>query len=82
MAQYLPGMADAQCQVRPQFVYRLDELQFNPVDHQVKRLAPGKGESVVFSFSKTVADGTRNHTHYARLTLNETGKVMKLSVSR
>lgn len=82
MAQYLPGMADAQCRVQPQYVYRLNELQFNPADRQVKRLAPGKGESVVFSFSKTIADGNRNHTHYARLTLNETGKVMKLSVSR
>lgn len=82
MAQYLPGMADAQCEIRPQYVYRMDDLQFNPANLQVKRLAPGKGESVVFSFSKTVADGDRDHTHYARLTLNETGKVMKLAISR
>jgi tetratricopeptide (TPR) repeat protein len=82
MTQYLPGMADARCEIQQQYIYRLDDLQYTPEGVQVKRLSPSSAESTVFSFSKTIADGDRDHNHYARLTLDATGKVMKLAVSR
>jgi hypothetical protein len=82
MAQYLPGMADARCEIQPQYVFRLDDLQYSQAGVQVKRLVPGEAESTVFSFSKTIVDGDRDHNHYARLTLDAAGKVMKLAVSR
>jgi tetratricopeptide (TPR) repeat protein len=82
LTQYLPGMADARCEIQPQYVFHLDDLQFSREGVHIKRLSPGSVESTVFSFSKTIIDGDRDHNHYARLTLDATGKVMKLAVSR
>jgi hypothetical protein len=37
---------------------------------------------MVVSLAKSIPEGPRKHTHYARLTLDRDGKVLKLAVSR
>jgi hypothetical protein len=37
---------------------------------------------MVITLSKKIPDGKRQHPHFARLTLDPEGKVMKLAVSR
>jgi hypothetical protein len=45
--------------------------------------APTDGQqTVVVTLSKQISDAGRNHVHFARLTLDSTGKVLKLAVSR
>jgi hypothetical protein len=83
LSQYLPGMVDAKCRIYPQ------HHGCNGVDHicpthqlGIKRLESGGKDNLVVSFSKQVRDGTLQHQHYARLTLDPSGKVLKLAVSR
>jgi hypothetical protein len=45
-------------------------------------LETGGKDNLVVSFSKQVRDGVLQHQHYARLTLDPSGKVLKLAVSR
>jgi hypothetical protein len=45
--------------------------------------APHSAQStLVVTLSKQVPDGQRHHPHFARLTLDENGKILKLAVSR
>jgi hypothetical protein len=37
---------------------------------------------MVITLSKTVPEGGRRHAHFARLTLDPGGKVLKLAISR
>jgi hypothetical protein len=44
---------------------------------------PAEGQqTVVVTLSKSIPDGGRKHVNFARLTLDSTGKVLKLAVSR
>jgi hypothetical protein len=38
--------------------------------------------TTVVTLSKSISEGDRRHARYARLTLDATGKVLKLAVSR
>ena len=48
----------------------------------MKAVAPETRQTMVVTLSKQIPDGARRHVHIARLTLDTTGKVLKLAVSR
>ncbi|HEY45770.1 MAG: hypothetical protein AMJ88_00600 [Anaerolineae bacterium SM23_ 63] len=83
LSQYLPGMVDAQCHIYPQH-HGCNGDDHNCPTHQlgIKRLDSIGKDNLVVSFSKQVRDGALQHQHYARLTLDPSGKVLKLAVSR
>jgi len=83
VSQYLPGMADAQCRIRTQH-YGCDGIDHLCPSHQlgIKQLTTNRKDNLVFTFSKSIHDGVINHPHFARLTLDANGKVLKLAVSR
>jgi hypothetical protein len=83
VADYLPGMADAICRINPQ------NPHCNGFDHvcptnqlKLHKEASGFEATVVVSFSKHITVGRNRHPHYARLTMDKQGKVLKLAVSR
>ena len=83
VSQYLPGMADAECHVRAQHAGCAEGDHQCPTQQLgVKVMAGAVAETTVVTFSKQVQDGARRHPHYARLTLDRGGKVLKLAVSR
>ncbi len=84
VSQYLPGMVDAKCRIHPQPFYGCDGENHECPSHQIgiKRLAAGEHSSRVFTFAKHVRDGDHRHPHFARLTIDPHGKVLKFSVSR
>ena len=83
-AQYLPGMSDAVCRIHPQ------SCSCNGDDHvcvsrQVGLKSPAgptASQTLIVTFSKAIPDGLRSHPRYARLTIDRSGKVLKLAVSR
>lgn len=83
LSQYLPSMVDAQCRIYPQHHGCNGDDHICPT-HQlgIKRLESSGKDNLVVSFSKQVRDGSFQHQHYARLTLDPSGKVLKLAVSR
>jgi tetratricopeptide (TPR) repeat protein len=83
VSQYLPGMADAECHVRAQHAGCAEGDHHCPSQQLgIKLVSDGIAETTVVTFSKQVQDGARKHPHYARLTLDRGGKVLKLAVSR
>jgi len=84
VSRYLPGMAGAACSIHPQ------HAGCNSDDHQcpshqlgIKAIpASPDRETVVVTLSKHYAADSRHHPHFARLTLDKSGKVLKLAVSR
>ena len=83
VSQYLPGMADAQCRIRSQH-HGCDGVDHHCPSHQlgIKRLQTSRKDNLVFTFSKSIRDGVIQHSHFARLTMDTNGKVLKLAVSR
>lgn len=83
VADYLPGMFDASCKVHSQ-LQTCDGSNHACPTHQLKlhKSPEGSRPTIVVTFSKHVPDGTLIHPHYARLTLDDQGKVLKLAVSR
>lgn len=84
VSKYLPGMVNAQCRIHPQPMYGCDGSQHQCPSNQlgIKRLVAGEQSTRVYTFAKHVVDGPRRHAHFARLTLDSGGKVLKFSVSR
>jgi len=83
VTSYLPGMSDAVCKIHPQ------RHACNGSDHacpthqlNMTKIPLGAHPTLVVTFSKKVPDGKRQHPHFARLTLDEQGKILKLAVSR
>ncbi len=83
VAQYLPGMQEAVCSIHNQ------HIECRGGDHvclsqqfDQKSIQQSPVGSMVITLSKHIADGQRRHPHFARLTLDSQGKVMKLAVSR
>jgi tetratricopeptide (TPR) repeat protein len=83
VSSYLPGMSDAVCRIHPQ------RHSCNGTDHMcpthqlsMNKVPPGAQSTLVVTLSKHVPDGQRHHPHFARLTLDENGKILKLAVSR
>jgi hypothetical protein len=83
VAHYLPGMSDAETRVHSQRCGCAGEGHACPTS-QIGSKQAGQADAgtTVVTLSKAVADGTRRHARYARLTLDPTGKVLKLAVSR
>ncbi len=84
VAKYLPGMVDAHCRIHPQPMYGCESTQHQCPSNQlgIKRLVAGEQSTHVYTFAKHVVDGSRRHAHFARLTLDSSGQVLKFSVSR
>jgi hypothetical protein len=83
VAQYLPGLSDAECHIHPQHCGCDGEGHTCPSHQLGIKVGPAEGtQTYVVTFSKQVPSGNRFHAHYARLTLDPSGKVLKLAVSR
>lgn len=83
VSQYLPGMQGATCTIHDQH-HGCDADDHTCPSHQVgmKGLPQSGPQPMVVTLSKTIDAGDRRHPHYARLTLDQEGKVLKLAVSR
>lgn len=81
VAQYLPTMADADSSLRSQHRGCDHEDHCCP-SQQIGMKTVGENETLVVTLSKQVSDGSKLHPHFARMTLDESGKVIKLAVSR
>ncbi|HMK09672.1 MAG TPA: C25 family cysteine peptidase, partial [Anaerolineales bacterium] len=83
VSQYLPGLADATAQVHSQHCGCDGRDHLCPCSQLGMKSAPGDGQqTIVVTLAKQFPDGDRRHSHFARLTLDSTGKVLKLAVSR
>ncbi len=84
VSRYLPGMSGATCSIHPQHA-GCDSDDHQCPSHQlgIKAIpASPNRETVVVTLSKHYAADSRHHPHFARLTLDKSGKVLKLAVSR
>ncbi len=83
VSRYLPGMDGATCSIHTQH-HGCDADDHLCPSHQLgmKGLPQHGDEPLVVTLSKRVPSGEREHPHYARLTLDPSGKVLKLAVSR
>jgi tetratricopeptide (TPR) repeat protein len=81
VAQYLPSMADAECNIRDQHS-GCDHDDHCCPSKQIGMKTVGENEAMVVTLSKHVNDGSQLHPHFARMTLDQGGKVIKLAVSR
>jgi hypothetical protein len=92
VAQYLPGMQDAHWRVAHTHAGCAGKNHACPTAHLAKIVAkhPERNEvkskdaprHTVVTLSKTIRANARVHPHYARLTLDEKGVVVKMAVSR
>lgn len=80
---YLPGMSTAQMH------YSRIHMECSGKDHtcptseiHMKSKPGARSGKMVVSISKSVTSANRTHPHYARVTLDGKGKMVKLSVSR
>lgn len=81
VAQYLPSMDDASCSVRGQHEGCDHEDHCCPSQQIGVKSGSGQQATVV-TLSKKFIDGATVHPHFARVTLDRSGKVTKLAVSR
>jgi tetratricopeptide (TPR) repeat protein len=83
VTQYLPGMQDASACYHTQHCGCDGEGHACPT-HQLgnKQVGGSGGQTMVITLSKTVPEDGRRHAHFARLTLDPGGKVLKLAISR
>ncbi len=81
--QYLPGLNDAVWAVsRQQPVFDEEGHRMPGSQMGAKITAPRSPERTVVRLSKQVQGANYIHRHYARLTLDAKGKVVKMSMSR
>ncbi|MCX6072376.1 MAG: hypothetical protein NTU91_16225, partial [Chloroflexi bacterium] len=80
---YLPGMIDAETRVHTQHCGCSGQGHSCPTSQLGSKQAgyTDAGTTVV-TLSKAISEGDRRHARYARLTLDASGKVLKLAVSR
>ncbi len=84
VARYLPGMQDADMHVSRAHAecagtdHACPTAQLSP---HAKSSAPASGTRVI-TLAKTIRVSARSHPHFARLTLSESGEVIKVAVSR
>ncbi|MFQ5942066.1 MAG: C25 family cysteine peptidase [Anaerolineales bacterium] len=81
VAQYLPTLTDAEWSLRNQH-RGCDHDDHCCPSQQIGAKTVGENEAVVVTLSKQVRDGSKVHPHFAQMTLDEGGKVIKLAVSR
>jgi hypothetical protein len=83
VSQYLPGMADAKLALTQEHATCQGEAHSCPTAQIGSKGAPSQlPQRKVVTLSKQVQRGSGLHQHYARLTLDSQGKLVKLVVSR
>jgi hypothetical protein len=83
VSQYLPGMADANLALTQEHSTCHSEAHSCPTGQMGSKAAPSQApDRRVVTLSKQVQKGSGLHRHYARLTLDSQGKLVKLVVSR
>lgn len=83
VSKYLPGMQSAVCTIHNQNIScHVADHACPSQDFEAKSAPKIVGNTMVVTLSKQIKSGDRNHPHYARLTLDKQGKVLKLAVSR
>jgi len=75
--QYLPGLKDANYSMAKQYA-----SQVQAGDMRTKSTSPLEEKRTVVTVSKEYKVARKQHFHYARLTIDSKGKVIKLAVSR
>jgi hypothetical protein len=82
LAAYLPGLKEASCSIREQYVLEeeslLAKLSFNPPE----RLSRSTNGNVVLSFEQKYPAYKENHKIFTKVTVDDLGKMLKISVSR
>jgi hypothetical protein len=83
VSQYLPGMADAKLALTQEHSTCHSQAHTCPTGQIGDKTAPSlQPDRRVVTLSKQVQKGSGLHRHYARLTLDAQGKLVKLVVSR
>lgn len=83
VARYLPGMTNAQCRIHTQHPGCDGDGHTCPTHQLGLKSAPGSDpHTLQVTLSKQVVDGAQRHPHFARLTLDASGKILKLAVSK
>jgi hypothetical protein len=83
VSQYLPGMADAKLSLTQEHASCQGEAHSCPTAQIGSKGTPSQTpQRKVVTLSKQVQRGSGLHQHYARLTLDSQGKLVKLVVSR
>ncbi len=83
VSKYLPGMKSAVCTIHNQHISCQEADHFCPSQQfHTKSATKSAAGMMVVTLSKQIRSGDRTHPHYARLTLDKQGKVLKLAVSR
>lgn len=83
VSRYLPGMVDADYSIHEQR-HGCEGDDHTCPTHQmgIKSSRHRPSTRLVVSLAKSIPEGQHKHIHYARLTLDRDGKVLKLAVSR
>jgi hypothetical protein len=81
VAKYLPNMVDADCRMRAEHWGCADPDHCCPTQ-QLGSKSVGKHEVYVLTLGKRMAGGNQLHPKFARLTMDKSGKLLKLAVSR
>jgi tetratricopeptide (TPR) repeat protein len=81
---YLPGLDDAEIKAESQHKYKKPEMIMNENGTQLEIKSTQKEPTgkVVVSFKKNIKSLQQNHIHYAKATIDSTGKMIKLAISR
>lgn len=81
MTGYLPGMSDAECTIHSPTFSRVG--QSDGPGSAAAKVVPGQnGSHYILTFSKDIHTEYRTHAKFARVTVDGTGRVMKLAVSK
>jgi hypothetical protein len=80
-SHYLPGIDYAEVHISRQHVRVNNSTQVNGAS-QSKSNTARQSSRVVVSFSKQVSFDQHIHRQYARVTMDQQGKVVKLAISR
>jgi tetratricopeptide (TPR) repeat protein len=82
LAAYLPGLKEAGCSIREQYILGEEslaaKLSFNPPE----RLSRSSNGNVVLSFEQKYPAYKGNHKIFTKVTVDDLGKMLKISVSR
>ncbi len=81
VAKYLPSMVDATCRLRTQHWGCSDPTHACPTQ-QIGSKSVGSDEVYVLTLGKQMVGSAQLHPRYARLTMDKSGKLLKLAVSR
>lgn len=81
ISSYLPGLDDATVSLNPQLTnFKLDPAMVHA--HRQKFDAVSQSQRYVVTLKKSYEYRQHNHNHFARVTFNQKGEMLKLSTSR